>query len=174
MQNILVVYSSRTGNTKKVAEAICTAAPERCVLKEVKEVVTLEPYKLIVAGYWVDKGGPNEDMKNFLPQLNGKTIALFQTLGADPKGEHGFGGMINAGKYLSPETKILGGLSIRGAIDPKLIAAMSKFTEDHIHAPSAETKARWTAASTHPDEADLEEAKSFMLKLLNLLDKFYK
>ena len=35
MQDILIVYDSKTGNTEKVAKALAEAAGERCVLAQV-------------------------------------------------------------------------------------------------------------------------------------------
>lgn len=173
MKDILVVYSSRTGNTAKVAEAICQAAPDRCELLKVEEVKDLENYKLIIAGYWVDKGSPCAEMKSFLPKLKDKNLGIFQTLGAEPKGEHALACLVNTGKLLAADTRVLGALSLRGAIDPKLIAAMSKLPEGHPHGPNPDTKARWAAAAPHPDAADLAEAKAFMQKLIALYDKYY-
>ena len=34
MQDILIVYDSKTGNTEKVAKALAEAAGERCVLAQ--------------------------------------------------------------------------------------------------------------------------------------------
>ena len=68
---------------------------------------------------------------------------------------------------------VLGGLSIRGAIDPKLIEAMEKRPAGHLHAPSAESRKRWKDASTHPDEADLEKAMACMNRYVAFFEKYY-
>ena len=51
---LLVVYSSKTGNTKKVAMAIGETLGVEPVA--VTENPSPEDYDAIVAGFWVDKG----------------------------------------------------------------------------------------------------------------------
>lgn len=174
MKDILIAYSSRTGNTEKVAKAIFEAAPSRCDIKRISEVKGISNYNLIIIGYWIDKGLPSQEARDFLTRLDEKNIAVFQTLGANPSGEHAMACFVNAGKLLPKTTKVLGALSLRGAISPQLIAAMSKLPKGHPHSPSPETRARWEAAASHPDAADLKSAQTFMLKIIDLYDKYYK
>ena len=58
----IVIYSSLTGNTKQVAEAITSVLPAGtppCV--SMKEVPSdLSSYDLVFAGFWVDKGTANK------------------------------------------------------------------------------------------------------------------
>ena len=50
----LVTYSTKTGNTKKVAESIAKAI-ENSEIKDIAEVNNLD-YDLIIVGTWIDKG----------------------------------------------------------------------------------------------------------------------
>lgn len=63
--NILVTYSSKTGNTKKLVEGIYKNLSKVCQLnmkiKQINEVKSIEDYDAILIGYWVDKGGPNKE-----------------------------------------------------------------------------------------------------------------
>lgn len=140
MKDFLIVYSSKTGNTEKVAKKFYEVAGERCDLAAVKQVPAVDDYKVIFAGYWVDKGEPDKDMQEFLQTLDNKKVVLFQTLGAEAYSEHGISSLANAGRYLSTGCKVVGTLSIRGAIDPKLIETMMKMPEGHPHAPTEESK----------------------------------
>ena len=72
---------------------------------------------------------------------------------------------------MNKDCKVLGTLSIRGAIDPALIAMMRKMPAGSPHSPSPESEARWAAAASHPDAADLAKAKSFMQGFLAMYDK---
>ena len=47
---------------------------------------------------------------------------------------------------MNKDCKVLGTLSIRGAIDPALIAMMRKMPAGSPHSPSPESEARWAAA----------------------------
>ena len=113
-------------------------------------------------------------MKKYLENLHGKKVVLFQTLGADPASDHAVSSLVNAGVLMNKDCKVLGTLSIRGAIDPALIAMMRKMPAGSPHSPSPASEARWAAAASHPDAADLAKAKSFMQGFLAMYDKFLK
>ena len=51
----LVVYSSRTGNTEKVARAVAEGLHD-CDVYAVKDAPNPSGYDFVAVGYWVDKG----------------------------------------------------------------------------------------------------------------------
>ena len=64
---IIVLYSSRTGNTKKVAEAIASALPAGTpCLPAAKAPSDIETYDLVFMGYWVDRATANAEARTFL------------------------------------------------------------------------------------------------------------
>lgn len=174
MQDILIVYDSKTGNTEKVAKALADGAGARCVLAKVDEAPSAEAFAVIVAGFWVDRGAPNAKMKKYLSTLHNKKLVLFQTLGAEPASDHAVSALVNAGVALNSDCKVLGTLSIQGAIDPALIDMMRKMPAGGAHSASPESEARWAAASTHPDAEDLAKARSFMQSFLAMYNKYLK
>ena len=53
----IVLYSTRTGNTKMVAEAIASALPEGTPCRNIREMnESLSDYDCVFMGFWVDKG----------------------------------------------------------------------------------------------------------------------
>lgn len=66
--NILIAYSSKTGNTKKLAMGIYNNIYEECDLnvsiKPIDKVKCIEDYDAILIGYWVDKGVLIKRLKN--------------------------------------------------------------------------------------------------------------
>ena len=84
MKDFLIVYSSKTGNTEKVAKKFYEVAGERCDLAAVKQVPAVDDYKVIFAGYWVDKGEPDKDMQEFLQTLDNKKVVLFLVTSKSP------------------------------------------------------------------------------------------
>lgn len=167
--NILVLYSSRTGNTKKVAEAIQSALPEGTPCLSMAEApADLSAYDLIFAGYWVDRGTANAEAKTFLEGLHHKNVALFATLGADPTSDHAQKSLDEGAKLLPKETDVVGTFICQGAVDPKIIEMMyKKFPEGHPHGRSPERDARHAEAAKHPDEADLQRAFDFAADILH-------
>ena len=83
----LVVYSSRTGNTRKIAEAIAAVLPG-CEIHPVESAPAPEGYDLVAVGYWVDKGMPDAQAKAYLETVRDAKVALFGTLGAWPDSDH--------------------------------------------------------------------------------------
>lgn len=174
MQDILIVYDSKTGNTEKVAKALAEAAGERCVLAQVDAAPAADDFAVVVAGYWVDKGAPNAKMKKYLENLHGKKVVLFQTLGADPASDHAVSSLVNAGVLMNKDCKVLGTLSIRGAIDPSLIAMMRKMQGKAAQAqPQPRERARGLLLQP-PEAEDLAKANDFMQGFLAMYDKFLK
>ncbi len=78
---ILVAYSSKTGNTKKLAAGIYSLLKRDvedldisiCKMSNAKD---LDAYDTILVGYWVDKGGPNKEATKFLSSLKGKRVGI--------------------------------------------------------------------------------------------------
>ena len=161
----LVVYSSVTGNTRQVAQAMADAA-EDAELFSVDEVPEdLTAYEVVLAGYWLRRGGPDPKMTRFLPKVRGKEVVFFQTHGALPGSEHAVTAFARAALLLGEGCSILGTFSCQGKINPMLIEKRKKAGPDDPHANSAENAARWAAAAAHPDEADLAAASAFVKAL---------
>ena len=74
---VLVAYMSRTGNTKKVAEAIYGAIPQPKEIKRVEDVTSLEGYDLAFLGFPMHAFGPDKQVKKFLEtHVKDRAIAL--------------------------------------------------------------------------------------------------
>ncbi|WXG39517.1 MAG: flavodoxin domain-containing protein [Candidatus Freyarchaeum deiterrae] len=91
MSKVLIVYWSRYGNTKKVADSIAkgiikAAKKVEVVVKNVKDTKPEEvlDYDALIIGSANHMGGPVGDIKNFLKKLEklnlkGKACAVFDT-----------------------------------------------------------------------------------------------
>ncbi len=76
-----IVYSSRTGNTALLAQAIREALPAGdCLYFGAPDAQALEADTIYV-GFWTDKGTCDETIANFLQSVNGQKIFLFGTAG---------------------------------------------------------------------------------------------
>lgn len=81
MLQSMVVYSSRTGNTQKIATRIFAAIPG-----DSKDMQKIGEYRgkdaeLFFVGFWTDKGNCCEQAAELLQSLHGKQVALFGTCG---------------------------------------------------------------------------------------------
>ena len=143
----LVVYSSRTGNTRKIAEAIAAVLPG-CEIHPVESAPAPEGYDLVAVGYWVDKGIPDAQAKAYLETVRDANDHARDCIA---QGE----ALVNA-----PErrNRVIGTYLCQGKVDPKIVAMMQKMASD-VHPMTPERKARLEEAAKHPDEADCLRAQ---------------
>lgn len=169
---VLIAYSSRTGNTRRVAEALAKAAPEGSLLARVEDTPPTDGFDVIFAGYWLDRGGPDAKAKEFLHSLHGKHIVLFETMGADPRSEHAYTGFANAGTALSPDNQIVGVFAMQGAVDPALLEMMRKMPEGSAH-HSAQMEQTVKEAAKHPNAEDLKQAETYMKQFIETYGRYH-
>lgn len=150
----LVVYSSQTGNTKKLAEAVFEALPDEKEIFELGEAPDPAAYDLVAVGFWFKSGKPNPETMEFLPKLSGKSTFIFATHGAPVEYDHVAKGLEEA-KGAASGAKILGSFSCMGAVNPKVLEKVRSMPE--------EKQPLWISraeeAVGHPDESDIQNLK---------------
>lgn len=78
----IIVYSSITGNTKIIADAIQDVLDEStCVYFGKTDEVPSQDAEVIFVGFWVLKGSCTDEIKKYLATLENKKIFLFGTAG---------------------------------------------------------------------------------------------
>ncbi len=75
---ILLTYSSVTGNTKKLADAIYQVGKEYIDdYLSVDEVTNIDAYDVILIGSWINKGFPNSKALELMKKISNKKIGYF-------------------------------------------------------------------------------------------------
>lgn len=164
----IVIYSSRTGNTKQVAEAIAGALPTgtECVSVE-SAPEDLTSYTGVFLGFWADQGNADTAAQQVLKRVTNEKVALFCTLGVDPRAPHAQETMEAAAKLLPNGQTPVGMFKCQGKVDPRVIEMMYKmFPEGHPHGRNPEREARHAQAASHPDAEDLKNAVTFAKEVL--------
>ncbi|BCJ92700.1 flavodoxin [Anaerocolumna cellulosilytica] len=165
---VLVTYSSLTGNTQKVAEGIYEGIQAEVKdIKPMKEVTELDSYDVVLAGYWVDKGGPNEEAKKFLERLEGKKVGIFATLGYWPDTEHGWNSLMNGEEVVKEKNQVIAKYICQGKLNDSIIARFEKLPADNPHAITEEKRRRYAVAKNHPSEADIAHAAELFCERLS-------
>lgn len=161
-----LIYSSLTGNTRKLAEAVLEVMPFGTPMYPVNAAPEPEPFDLLALGFWVDKGGPDSDSAAYMARLRHKTLILFGTLGAGPESEHGRQ-VLRRTEALLRGNRILGGFLCQGRIDPGVLKRMLHMAAGNRHrAMTPERMARIKQAQTHPDARDLHNAREAVRGML--------
>lgn len=162
MAKILVTYLSQTGNTKKIAEAIFESLEGDKTIKPMDEVQDIEDYSLIFIGFPVHSHSVPYNMESFLRKISkGKKIALFSTHGSLPGGRLATEALEHAA-VIASTAKVLGTFSCRGKVSMAALEVLSKSPEHKAWAEMA------PSSQTHPDEGDLEDAKSFAKRIMTV------
>lgn len=167
----LIVYSSLTGNTKQIAEAIFSVMPEGSRLADVKDNPSTEGFDFVGLGFWADKGYPDTKMLNYMETVTGKNVGLFGTLGAWPDSDHAKDFMQRGVDKVKESNTYLGYFVCQGKVDPRLLAAMEKMPEAKQAHPMTEARrARIEEAKKHPDDRDCENARACFADMLKKLE----
>ena len=77
----LVLYSSETGRTKKLAEAVLSVLPANTDFLPMEEAPeSFDDYDIVFAGIWFLNLKLDEKSRSLLPRLKAKKVALFATM----------------------------------------------------------------------------------------------
>ena len=153
---VLVTYSSKTGNTEKLAQGIYDGLIDMDKnIMPMKEVSDISKYDVVLVGYWVDKGGPNEEAANFLQKIEGKKVGIFATLAFWPDSEHGFNSLMAGEKLVSEKNHMIGKYICQGKLDDKMIEFFESMPEGNPHKPTPEKRKRYAISANHPSKADI-------------------
>ncbi|MDO5713307.1 MAG: flavodoxin family protein [Tissierellia bacterium] len=120
----LISYSSRTGNTKKLAETIYEhlSSVYDLDIKSVKETFDPKDYDFILHGIWVRMTGLDKDSKKFLSHLpKGMKVGIFGTSGGEHASAHSKR-LDDALKHAENPFESLGTKLTYGKVDPSMIS----------------------------------------------------
>lgn len=156
---VLVTYSSKTGNTKKLAEGIFEGLSDMDkTILPMNEASDISDYDIVLAGYWVDKGGPNTEALEYLKSIKGKKVGLFATLAFWPDSEHAYKSILAGEALVKEDNHVIGKYICQGKIDPKMVEMFSKMPEGNPHRPTPEKEKRYVISANHPSAADIAVA----------------
>jgi flavodoxin len=164
----LIVYSSRTGNTRKLAEGIhrglCSPADAgqgivpSIRLAAVEENPSPSGADWLLIGFWADRGNGDQKTLQYLDSLEGCRIGFFGTLGAYPNSAHARDISQRVKDAAAKKNTVLGCFLCQGRIDPALTEKFRNLPPDNPHAMNEERMKRHEEAAKHPDEGDIEAA----------------
>lgn len=157
---VLIAYSSKTGNTRKIAESIHAYQPE-WTLQPLAEADS-QGFDLIFLGGWIDKGTYNAETVAFAKQIKNKDVAFFFTIGAYPTSKYAFECVHNIISLLEENgNRIINHFHAQGAIAPEMKKWMQGLAAGNPHGVDRYREIRWAHAENHPNREDLDAAQNF-------------
>ena len=159
---VLVAYMSKTGNTRKVAEAIFEAISDYKEMKPINEVRSLDGYDIAFLGFPVLRSGPDKKTKEFLEKhcVNGRNVVLFITH-ATPEDSHELPQMLDKFKRAAREARIVDMFDCQGELARGVKLVMSVLPD-----PQLRSWAKQDSSKGQPDKTRLERARSFSTKVM--------
>lgn len=158
-----IVFSSKTGNTKQLAETIQSILPqEDCVYFGKPDEAALAA-EMIYVGFWTDKGNCDETVTAFLQSITVQKVFLFGTAGFG--GEQAYFDRIlsTVAKNTAKET-IMGTYMCQGKMPVSVRRRYEKMLAGPNPMPNLEAMIEnFDKALSHPDETDLEKLKKSVL-----------
>ena len=157
----LIIVSSITGNTWKVAQALAQHYPQTD-LKRTTDVLRctemLDKYDRLIIGFWCDKGGLPPDLAQLVPYIRGKSLGVFATMGGNPdspRAQEWFKRQYDTICGTDRNNLLSATFLCRGKINPALIEQMKKMPG---YKETPESVARRQEAAKHPNEDDYKTA----------------
>lgn len=154
MPRAAILYSSVTGNTRRVAEALAGATGDP--LFPVTGAPDPAGFDILALGFWVRRGMPDEKSQALWRRITGKPVFFFGTMGVWPDSPHA--GRCRAGaEALLREggNRVLGSFFCQGRVSPQIL----KISEMRgRHPMTEERRRRLEEAARHPDDGDLAAA----------------
>lgn len=165
--NYAVVTSSRTGNTKQLANVIQEVLRETNMIDVREEGKEVQNADILFVGFWTDKGTCSEEMKEFLNTLEGKKIFLFGTAGFGQSQTY-FDQIIERVKKEIPQSnQVIGSYMCQGKMPITVRERYIKLQkEDPTNKQYEKLIQNFDTALSHPDQQDLEGIRKKVLEIV--------
>ena len=167
--NVQVIYASRTGCTRKLAQAIYQGLPtESKSIHDLSEGIPEITGDIVLLGYWGIAGGPDPETKKFIASIKGKAVGIFCTLGYYADSDHGRNTLKTGFDLVKEDNRIIGGFVANGAVASYLKKSQGK---DESSVPTEQKELRWEMVASHPTEAECALAAERFRERVTLYEK---
>ncbi len=149
---VQVIYSSLTGCTQKLANAIFNGIEaEQKSIHNLKDGMPVLDGDIILLGYWGISGNPNDEMKEFLKTVKNKAVGIFCTLGYYADSAHARQTLESGLNLVKEHNEVIGGFVCNGAVAQNLKDGQGK---SGVRIPTEQKELRWEMIKNHPTSAE--------------------
>jgi flavodoxin len=164
---ILVAFMTKTGNTKKIAEAIFGEIPGDKEIRPVEEVESLDGYDVAFLGFPIHQEGPDKKTASLLEKhcRKGRKIVLFITH-AGPEGAPDLQPMLEKFRQAARDAELVDMFDCQGELAKSVKRIMSIM-------PKAKFRkwAREDNSQGQPDQTRIDRAKAFARDVMKKLQE---
>lgn len=166
----IIIYSSKTDNTKRMAEKIYEALKDEyeMTIKDIRDSPEIESYDFVLLGGWIDRGTLETKTLKYLENIKNKKLGLFATLGAMPDSEHGRKVIKNLENLLIGKES-LGQYICPGLVDPKMIEKLKGIKGMIVPNKIKEKMIDTSLKSRKATEEELEKASNYFKQNIKCL-----
>ena len=160
-----ILFSSMTGNTKELADAIREILPEE-TLDYFGLCKDADPQsEILYIGFWTDKGTADEATTTLLKSLRNKKIFLFGTAGFGVEDAYFQRVLNNVKASMDESNTLVGEFMCQGKMQQAVRDRYVKMKAQPDAAPNLDQMIdNFDRALSHPDAADLENLRQAILK----------
>lgn len=160
-----IIYSSRTGNTKKLAEAIYNVLPQNsCDYYGKVDKIEDELSEVLYIGFWTEKGDADLQTIEFLKQLKNKKIFLFGTAGYGESEKYFKNIVDNVKKNIDSSNTIIGTFMCQGKMPLSVLERYKRMKEQKSFMFNIDNLiANFDKALSHPNENDIKKLEKTIL-----------
>lgn len=165
---VAIIYSSKTGNTKMVAEAVKKQLEQEAIIYFGEPSEELPEADIYFMGSWTDKGSTSAEMTAALKEMQNKKIAYFGTAGFGGSEEYYAQIFGRIKEEINPSNVMTEPFFCQGKMPVQVKMRYEKMLEEN---PEND---RWKAsienfnqALSHPDNADLQNAKDWAARCID-------
>lgn len=159
-----IIYSSRTGNTKKLAEAIYNVLPQNsCDYYGEVDKIEDELSEVLYIGFWTEKGDADLQTIELLKQLKNKKIFLFGTAGYGESEKYFKNIINNVKKNIDSSNIIIGTFMCQGKMPLSVRARYEKMKQQNNLSINVDNLiTNFDKALSHPNEKDLKKLEKII------------
>ena len=165
MEKYAILFSSRTGNTRILADAIRAALPEEDCEFFGEAGAEIPEAKTVYLGFWTDKGNADADTLALLRTLKNKRLFLFGTAGFGVDTAYFDAILARVQAVPDGSNTVIGTYMCQGKMPPSVRARYEAMRT--LPAPPANLDAmieNFDRARSHPDADDLDRLRAAVLR----------
>lgn len=162
-----VVVSSKTGNTKQLADVIQEVLEQKEVIYSGEVLKEAKNADVLFVGFWTDKGSCAKEMKDFLNMLEGKKIFLFGTAGFGQSQAY-FDQILDRVKKEIPDSnQVIGTYMCQGKMPMGVKERYLKLQkEDPTNKQYEQLIQNFDEALSHPDKEDKDKIRKIVSEMI--------